>query len=134
MPVPSAFGSYFRAFERSEADRYRLTYTDKQRRLEERRQEEQTDVFKERYAKRSGIESTNSGLKRRLGLGKLRVRGRKAVFHAIYLKVAGWNLLRAVASGRLAGAGKARLGLARWFWRQWIACLTRIGGTNWNHS
>ena len=119
---------------RKKADRYRLTYTDKQRRLEERRQEEQTDVFKERYAKRSGIESTNSGLKRRLGLGKLRVRGRKAVFHAMYLKVAGWNLLRAVASGRLAGAGKARLGLARWFWRLWTACLTRIGSINWNHS
>ena len=95
---------------KNKADRYRLSYTDKQRRLEERRQEEKTDVFKERYAKRSGVESTNSGMKRRLGLGKLRVRGRKAVFHAIYLKVAGWNLLRAVASGRLAGTGKARGG------------------------
>lgn len=119
---------------KKKADRYRLSYTDKQRRLEERRQEEKTDVFKERYAKRSGIESTNSGMKRRLGLGKLRVRGRKAVFHAIYLKVAGWNLLRAVASGRLAGAGKARWEPTRWFWRLWTACLTRIGGTNWNHS
>jgi len=100
----------------------------------ERRQEEKTDVFKERYAKRSGIESTNSGMKRRLGLGKLRVRGRKAVFHAIHLKVAGWNLLRAVASGRLAGTGKARGGPARWFWRLWSAGRTRIGVTNWNRS
>ncbi len=107
-------------------DRYRLTYTDKQRRLEERRQEEKTDVFKQQYAKRSGIESTNSGLKRRLGLGKLRVRGRKAVFHAIYLKVAGWNLLRAIASGRLALAAKARLGLARRFRPLRTACLQRI--------
>ena len=119
---------------KNKADRYRLSYTDKQRRLEERRQEEKTDVFKERYAKRSGVESTNSGMKRRLGLGKLRVRGRKAVFHAIYLKVAGWNLLRAVASGRLAGTGKAQGGPARWFWRLWNACRTRIGGTNWNRS
>jgi hypothetical protein len=106
--------------------RYRLTYTDKQRRLEERRQEEKTDVFKQRYGKRSGIESTNSGLKRRLGLGKLRVRGRKAVFHAIYLKVAGWNLLRAVASGKLAAAAGAELRPARWFWRLWTVSLSKI--------
>ena len=119
---------------KKKADRYRLSYTDKQRRLEERRQEEKTDVFKERYAKRSGIESTNSGVKRRLGLGKLRVRGRKAVFHAIYLKVAGWNLLRAAASGRLAAAAQARLGPARWFWRLWTVCLTRIRGRGWVDS
>jgi hypothetical protein len=80
-----------------------VSYTDKQRRLESRRREQATDVFAERYAKRSGLESTNSGLKRRLGLGQLRVRGRRAVRHAIYLKVAGWNLLRAAASGRLRG-------------------------------
>ena len=80
-----------------------VSYTDKQKRLEGRRQEQETEVFKERYAKRSGLESTNSGIKRRLGLGRLRVRGRGAVAHAIYLKVAGWNLLRAAASGRLRG-------------------------------
>ena len=118
---------------KKKADRYRLSYTDKQRRLEERRQEEKTDVFKERYAKRSGIESSNSGVKRRLGFGKLRVRGRKAVFHAIYLKIAGWNMLRAAASGRLVAA-KADLGPARWFWRLWTACLTRIRGGGRNDS
>ena len=69
-------------------------------------------MFKERYAPRSGIESTNSGLKRRLGLGKLRVRGQRAVFHALYLKTAGWNLLRAAASGRLRGLVAA-----------WLACF-----------
>ena len=92
--------------------RYRLSYTDKQRRLDERRREEKTDAFKERYAKRSGIESTNSGLKRRLGLGKLRVRGRKAVYHAILLKVAGWNLHQAVAALRKRAAKKAKLAAA----------------------
>ncbi len=114
--------------EKKSGGRYRLSYTDKQRRLEERRQEEKTEVFEKRYAKRSGIESTNSGLKRRLGMGKLRVRGRKAVFHALYLKVAGWNLLRAVASGRLVAAVGARLGPAQRFWRLWMAHLRRIGG------
>jgi Transposase DDE domain len=81
----------------------KVSYTDKQRRLEGRRREQETDVFRERYAQRSGLESTNSGVKRRLGLGQLRVRGRRAVNHAIYLKVAGWNLLRAAASGTLRG-------------------------------
>jgi Transposase DDE domain len=101
-----------------------LSYTDKQQRLSGRRREEDTDAFRERYSRRSGIESTNGGLKRRLGLGQLRVRGMKAVSHAIYLKVAGWNLLRAVASGKLVGkvmAAMGRLGLA-----QWVLMLPRL--------
>ena len=57
----------------------------------------QTEVFRTRYRRRSGIESTNSGLKRRTGLGRLRVRGRARVFQAIYLKITGWNILRAAA-------------------------------------
>ena len=96
--------------QRKAGGRYRLSYTDKQRRLAERRREQETEAFRERYAKRSGIESTNSGLKRRLGLGRLRVRGEKAVFHALYLKVAGWNVFRVVASGKLAGKVAAAMG------------------------
>ena len=76
-------------------DGYCLYHTAKQRRLAGRRREEATDVFRERYKIRGGIEGTNSGLKRRVGLGRLRVRGRPAVFHAIYLKITGWNILRA---------------------------------------
>jgi len=76
-------------------DGYRLEHTAKQRRLAGRRRETATEVFRERYRVRGGIEGTNSGLKRRTGLGQLRVRGRLAVFHAIYLKIAGWNILRA---------------------------------------
>jgi hypothetical protein len=62
-----------------------------------RRREQAREVFRQRYRRRSGIESTHSGLKRRLGLGRLRVRGRPRVFQAIYLKVTGWNILRAAA-------------------------------------
>ena len=58
-------------------------------------------MFRERYARRSGIESTNSGLKNRLGLKRLRVRGRGSVFHVILHKVAGWNVLRAAASQKM---------------------------------
>ena len=63
----------------------------------QRRRHEQTPEFRDSYRWRSGIESTNSSLKRRLGLGRLRVRGMPAVQLTIYLKLAGWNLLRAVA-------------------------------------
>lgn len=81
--------------------KYELRYSHKQRRLEERRREQQTVPFEERYATRSGLESTNGGLKRRTGLGQLRVRGLKAVAHALYLRVAGWNLLQATRSKAL---------------------------------
>lgn len=80
---------------------FTLDFSDKERRLAGRRVEEATDVFQERYALRSGIESTNSGLKNRLGLGRLRVRGRGSVFRVILHKVAGWNVLRAAASKTL---------------------------------
>jgi hypothetical protein len=81
--------------------KFTLDVSDKERRLAGRRVEESTEVFKERYASRSGIESTNSGLKNRLGLGDLRVRGRGSVFRVLLHKVAGWNLLRAAASATL---------------------------------
>jgi hypothetical protein len=80
---------------------FTLDVTDKERRLAGRRVEEATEVFQERYAARSGIESTNSGLKNRLGLGRLRVRGRGSVFRVILHKVAGGNVLRAAASAKL---------------------------------
>ena len=62
---------------------YKLEHTAKQRRLAGRRREQDTEVFRERYKTRGGIEGTNSGLKRKTGMGQLRVRGRLAVFHAI---------------------------------------------------
>jgi len=80
---------------------YQLDHTAKQRRLASRRCEEATDVFRERYKIRGGIESTNSRLKRRTGMGRLRVRGSPRVFHAIYLKVAGWNILRASVCAKM---------------------------------
>ena len=78
-------------------DGYHLEHTAKQRRTAGRRREQETEVFRHRYRRRSGIESTNSGLKRRTGLGRLRVRGRARVFQTLYLKITGWNILRAAA-------------------------------------
>jgi len=82
-------------------DGYCLCHTAKHRRLAGRRREEATDVFRERYRIRGGIEGTNSGLKRKTGLGRLRVRGQPAVFQAIYLKIAGWNILRASVCAKM---------------------------------
>jgi len=94
---------------------YKLEHTAKQRRLAGRRREQDTEVFRERYKTRSGIEGTNSGLKRRTGLGRLRVRGRPAVFHAIYLKIAGWNILRASVCAKMRQIVWARANMAT-FW------------------
>jgi len=82
-----------------------------------RRRREHTEEFQRKYRKRSGIESTNSLLKRVTGLGRLRVRGRSSVFMSIYLKVAGWNVLRAAAVRsmieKLTKPGQTAL-FARW--------------------
>ncbi len=88
---------------------FTLDVSDKERRLAGRRAEEATEAFKERYAARSGIESTNSGLKNRLGLGHLRVRGRGSVFRVLLHKVAGWNVLRAAASEKLRARVKTEV-------------------------
>jgi hypothetical protein len=69
-----------------------------QKRLALRRAAEKTEAWQQRYRLRAGIEGTNSGLKRRMGLGKLRVRGEKSVFNVVLLKVTGWNVFRAAAA------------------------------------
>jgi hypothetical protein len=89
--------------------RYTLEFSDKEHRLAGRRRELETAVFAERYAPRAGIESTNSGLKNRLGMDRLRVRGRGSVFRVIRHKVAGWNVLRAAASTKLRARVKAEV-------------------------
>jgi hypothetical protein len=96
-------------------DGYCLYHTAKQRRLAGRRREEATDVFRERYRIRGGIEGTNSGLKRRTGLGRLRVRGQPRVFGSILLKVAGWNILRAAACAKMREIVYARANVVA-FW------------------
>jgi len=104
MPAAACTGCPFRAqcpIQRTGDGHFTLEFTDKERRLAGRRVEEQTDAFRQRYASRSGIESTHSGLKNRLGLGRLRVRGRGSVFRMILHKLTGWNVLRAAAAPKL---------------------------------
>jgi hypothetical protein len=112
MPASACAGCPFRAscpIEDARGGRYTLDFSDKDHRLAGRRREQETEVFTRRYAKRAGIESTNSGLKNRLGLGRLRVRGRGSVFRVIQHKVAGWNVLRAAASKELRARVKAQV-------------------------
>lgn len=78
-----------------------LRHSAKQRRLAARRRRQDTEAFRDSYSIRSGGESAFSGLKRRLGLGRLRVRGRPAVSYKVWMKVAAWNVLRAAASEKL---------------------------------
>ena len=104
-----------------------VTISLKQVRLINRRRRERTEEFQGKYRPRSGIESTNSLLKRVTGLGRLRVRGRKSVFMSIYLKVAGWNVLRAAAVRsvieKLTKPGQTAL-----FAQQWVRILSLLSG------
>jgi len=95
---------------------YVLEFTDRQRRAAGRRVEQKTDVFRDRYRMRSGIESTNSGLKNRLRMGRLRVRGRGSVFRIVQHKIAGWNILRAAASVKVRALVAERMAaMSPWF-------------------
>lgn len=66
--------------------------------VSQRRAEQETPEFKERYKLRSGIEATNSEAKRRHGLGKLRVRRRARVELSARLKMLGLNIKRYMRS------------------------------------
>ncbi len=89
---------------------YRLIYRGSQLRIEARRRHQKTDVFRKTYAKRAGIEGTNSALKRNIGFGHLRVRGAPAVTMAILLRTAGYNLRQASRTGKARAQVTAALG------------------------
>lgn len=79
--------------------KYVLRHTPLSARGASRRAEQRTEAFAENYRIRSGGESVNSGLKRRTGMGRLRVRGLARMSMAVLLRCAGWNLMRSVAGG-----------------------------------
>lgn len=68
---------------------------EKRARLDGRRELEETDEWKDRYATRAGIEGVNRALDLVTGFKRLRVRGLAAVGMALHLKGAGWNILAA---------------------------------------
>lgn len=82
---------------------YRLSYTRAARRSSCRRAREQTEAFRSQYRWRAGIEGTISGLDRRTGVKRLRVRGLAAVRFSVRLKALGLNILRVAAAQRVPG-------------------------------
>ena len=88
-----------------------LRYTEAQFRCAQRRVRENTPEFRDVYRWRSGIEGSNSHLKRRTGAGRLRVRGMGPVRLAVTLKVLGLNILRCA---RALAARIAAVMLAGW--------------------
>jgi len=103
-------------------DRYIVTHTPSQHRLAARRAEQSTAVFSENYSIRGGGESVNSCLKRKTGMGRLRVRGHPNMELGVFLRCAGWNLSRAVAALKKRGIADFwgllghLLGLFRYFY------------------
>ena len=79
-----------------DGDGYAVTVDLKAANLERRRRALASGAFRERYRIRAGIEATVSELKRRHGLGALRVRGRWRVELAVYLKALACNIKRMV--------------------------------------
>jgi hypothetical protein len=75
--------------------------------MQQRRRYQTTSEFCEKYANRAGIEATNSEIKRRHGLGRLRVRGRLRVKLAVVLKTVACNFKRFIQY-RLAEAWQQR--------------------------
>jgi hypothetical protein len=66
-------------------------------------------------------------------LGRLRVRGRPRVFQAIYLKITGWNILRASVCAAMRKLVHARAQTAvfrvfAWVWTAAHACRGTLQG------
>ena len=106
-------------------DRYSVTHSPAQRRLAARRAEQSTVAFAENYSIRGGGESVNSALKRKTGIGRLRVRGRPNMELGVFLRCAGWNLSRAIATLRKRGLADF-MGLQGHLWKS-------FGHLGWTH-
>ena len=70
------------------------------RRNAARREAQQSEEWRAKYRRRAGIEGVNRGLDRRTGIKELRVRGMRAVAHAVYAKVMGWNIVQSARALR----------------------------------
>lgn len=86
-----------------------LRYDDKAIRLAQRRAQEDTPEFRDRYRFRAGIEGTMSQLDRLTGIKTLRIRGLSAVSFAAHLKAAGINIIRATVHRNRENEGEPAL-------------------------
>lgn len=103
-------------------------------RLEQRREVEQSEEWRVKYAKRSGIEGLNRALDVVTSFKQLRVRGIKAVSQALYLKAAGWNIVAAAQILRRRArkqAQKALKTLRNWLWRIHVRSARQRSHSQW---
>lgn len=104
-----------------------VRYSGKQRRLAVRRAAEKTEVFKDRYRWRAGVEATMSEYDKLTGVKRLRVRGQQAVRFAARMKAAGLNMLRAARLRRAkAKAQKGNRGFCNLVYRAFYAVKEQI--------
>ena len=95
-------------------------YKEKDVRIANRRQYENTPVFKDKYRYRAGVEATMSEFDRRTGVKHLRVRGMKAVKFAAFMKSIGLNIFRAARYRRRKGGTQApHCSIILVFWAIW---------------
>ena len=71
-----------------------LSFTRKDLVVSRRRVEQETPEFKEEYKIRSGVEATNSELKRKHVMDKVWTRGKERVTFAVFMKVTACNIKR----------------------------------------
>jgi hypothetical protein len=76
-------------------DRYQYTHDRVHQRA--RRLQDRTEKFRDRYRWRAGIEATMARYKHQLGMGRLRVRGRKTICYVAFLRALGLNIQRVAA-------------------------------------
>jgi hypothetical protein len=81
----------------SEARTMRLQYDRPRLQMFQRRMQEKTEQFTDRYRWRAGAEGTMSRLKHQMGLAWLRVRGLAAVTYKAFMAALGLNILRCAA-------------------------------------
>ena len=74
----------------------RLRYTQQRVQQRQRRLNERSDEFKQRYRWRAGLEATISRLKHQLRLAHLRVRGMCSVTYTVVLRALGLNIRRCI--------------------------------------
>ena len=84
--------------KRHKSGNYRLRYKRKDMATSRRRQEQETDDFKERYKIRSGIEATISEADRVTGLKRSWTRGKERVSTSVFMKALAINIKRFVQS------------------------------------
>jgi len=82
----------------------KLTVTQKDIIVAQRKKLQETSEFKESYKCRSGIEATNSEIKRKHGAGKLKVREGPRVALSFYLKASALNVKRFLSYATSGGA------------------------------